>query len=68
MRDLMEYIDSNVEEFVEDLRILCQQPSVSAQNKGINECVEALRGIMEKAGINVKVVPVKNGNPVVFGE
>ncbi|MCW4021474.1 MAG: hypothetical protein NWF14_09665 [Candidatus Bathyarchaeota archaeon] len=56
MRELMRYIDSNTEKFVDALRILCRQPSISAQNKGIDGCVD------------VKVVPVKNGNPVVFGE
>lgn len=68
MQNLMTYIDSNVEKFVEDLRVLCQQPSISAQNKGIDECVKVLREFMNEAGIDVKVIPVENGNPVVVGE
>jgi len=68
MRDLMEHIDSNVEEFLKDLRVLCQQPSISAQKKGISECAKLLKEIMEKVGIDVKVIPVTDGNPVVFGE
>jgi len=68
MRELMEYIDSHVDEFVEDLRVLCRQPSISAQNKGVNECVEVLEELMHDAGVDVKVIPVKDGNPVVFGE
>ena len=68
MRELMGYIDSNVEKFVEDLRLICRQPSISAQNKGISECVEILSDLMMDAGVNVNVVPVKNGNPVVLGE
>ncbi len=68
MRDLMEYIDSNVDMFVEDLRILCRQPSLSAQNRGIVDCVKVLKEIMDEIGINVKVIPVENGNPIVFGE
>jgi len=68
MVDLVTYIDSNVEEYVEDLRVLSQQPSISAQDRGIGECVETLKEIMEKAGITVKVMPVKDGNPVVLGE
>jgi len=66
--DLEAYIDSNAEKFVEDLRRLCRQPSVSAQNKGIDECVQVLREMMVEAGLEVRVIPVKGGNPVVFGE
>ncbi|MFQ6094839.1 MAG: M20/M25/M40 family metallo-hydrolase [Candidatus Bathyarchaeia archaeon] len=68
MRDLMAYVNSHVDEFVEDLRVLCQQPSISAQNKGIDECVEALERLMRDAGLDVRVIPVENGNPVIFGE
>jgi len=64
----MAYIDSNAEEFTEDLTDVCRQPSVSAQNKGINECVKVLRKIMEKVGVDTKVIQVKGGNPVIFGE
>ena len=68
MQDLIAYIDSHVDEFVEDLRTLCRQPSISAQNKGIDECVDALGRLMRDVGVDVKVVPVKDGNPVVLGE
>jgi acetylornithine deacetylase/succinyl-diaminopimelate desuccinylase-like protein len=68
MNKVFEYIDSHVNEYVENLRILCHQPSISAQNKGIDECVELLKTMMANIGIDVKVVPVKDGNPVVFGE
>lgn len=64
----MTYINSNIRKFVEDLRSLCQQPSISAQNKGIGECVEILKEMMVEIGIDVKVVPIRDGNPVVFGE
>jgi len=68
LNELNEYIDRNIDRFVEDLRLLCQQPSVSAQNMGINECVSVLEKLMENAGIEVKVFKVKDGNPIVFGE
>lgn len=68
MDKLDDYIDSNVNRFVEDLKRLCRQPSISAQNKGVKECAELLKEMMSEVGIDVKVVPVKNGNPVVFGE
>ena len=68
MRELMKHIDSNVEKSVEDLRLICRQPSISAQNKGIDECVEILKDLMTSVGVKVSVLPVKNGNPVVLGE
>jgi len=68
MKKVFDYIDSHISEFVEDLRALCIQPSISAQNMGIGGCVGVLKEMMGDAGIDVKVVPVKDGNPVVFGE
>ncbi|MDH5689472.1 MAG: M20/M25/M40 family metallo-hydrolase, partial [Candidatus Bathyarchaeota archaeon] len=68
MRSLMAYIDSHADEFVEDLRTLCRQPSISAQNRGIDECVVTLERLMRKAGVNVEVISVKDGNPIVVGE
>lgn len=65
---LFSYIDSHVDGYVEDLRKICKQPSISAQNKGIHECVHLLTEMMTEAGIDVKVIPVRDGNPVVFGE
>jgi len=65
---LNEYIDRNLDRFIEDLKLLCRQPSVSAQNRGIDECVSVLEKLMENAGIDVKVFEVKDGNPIVFGE
>ncbi len=66
--DLEAYIDSNAERFVEDLRRLCREPSVSAQGRGIDGCVQAVREIMSEAGLEVRVFPVEGGNPVVLGE
>jgi len=68
MRDLMKYIDSNTQKFVEDLRRICQKPSISAQNVGIGECAETLREMMQNVGVEARIVPVKDGYPVVFGE
>jgi len=67
-QNLFSFIESHVDTYVEDLRRLCRQPSVSAQNKGITECVSLLTEMITKAGISVKIIPVKDGNPVVFGE
>jgi acetylornithine deacetylase/succinyl-diaminopimelate desuccinylase-like protein len=63
----MKYIDSNFDKFVKDLKILCKQPSISAQNKGTGECVEVLKEMMTEVGVDVNLVPIKDGNPVASG-
>jgi len=64
----MKYIDSNAQKYVEDLRRICQKPSISAQKVGISECAETLREMMQEAGVKARLMSVRNGYPVVFGE
>ncbi|KYH40607.1 MAG: peptidase M20, partial [Candidatus Bathyarchaeota archaeon B63] len=66
--ELYQYIDRNIGGFVEDLKSLCRQPSVSAHKRGIDECVGVLEEMMKNIGIDVRVLEVKGGNPVVLGE
>lgn len=47
---------------------MLRQPSISAQGKGIDECSRIVRKLMDNAGIRTRIIPVKNGNPVVYGE
>jgi len=63
-----EYIDRNIDNFIDNLKILCRQPSISAQNRGIDECVSVLQKLMENIGIEVEIFEVKDGNPIVLGE
>src|SRR2546425_4355348 len=64
----LEYVSKNKDRFLQDFRTLLKQPSVSAQKIGIEDCARIVRKQMETAGINAKILPEKNGNPVVFGE
>jgi len=64
----LEYISKNKERFLQDFRTLLKQPSVSAQKVGIEDCARIVKKQMEMAGVKTKILPVKNGNPVVFGE
>lgn len=68
LKEIMEYVDDNEDKFIDDLRRLCRQPSISTQNKGIWECVQLVKGMMEEVGIDARIIPVNNGFPVVFGE
>ena len=63
-----EWIDQNNERFVEKLRLLCQQPSVSAQNLGLTETASLVRKLLEEAGFKVEIFTPVHGPPVVFGE
>ncbi len=64
----LEHISKNKDRFLQDFRTLLKQPSVSAQKLGIEDCARIVKKQMEMAGIKTKILPVKNGNPVVFGE
>jgi acetylornithine deacetylase/succinyl-diaminopimelate desuccinylase-like protein len=64
----MGYIDRSTEEFIDDLRKLCRQPSISAEGIGIRECVDLIKRMMETVGISVRIVPMEGGHPIIFGE
>ncbi len=42
MKKVLEHVDKNMSTLVKDLRVLIQQPSVSAKNQGIKKCLEKL--------------------------
>jgi acetylornithine deacetylase/succinyl-diaminopimelate desuccinylase-like protein len=62
-----DYIHDNAERFIEDLRRLVQQPSISAQGVGVGACAELLATMMREAGIKAEVMPT-SGQPVVLGQ
>ncbi len=63
-----QYIDAHYEEFIQDLARLVRQPSVSARKEGMEECAELVERMMRDAGLSTKILPEKEGNPVVYGE
>jgi acetylornithine deacetylase/succinyl-diaminopimelate desuccinylase-like protein len=64
----MEYVDKNLDNFIEELKNLCSIPSISAQNKGIEECVIKIKKILEDSGLNVQILLMEGANPLVYGE
>lgn len=62
------YIDQNKKDFVEKLQRLLRQPSVSTNLDDCLKCAELLKKIMVESGIKARLMPVKNGPPVVFAE
>src|SRR5438445_721475 len=64
----LDHISKNKDRFLQDFRTLLKQPSVSAQKLGIEDCAKIVKKQMDMAGLKAKILPVKNGNPVVYGE
>jgi len=68
LQKVSKYIDANSKRFIEELAWLVRQPSVSARSEGMQKCAEMTQQLMEKIGISTKMLPEKDGNPVVYGE
>jgi acetylornithine deacetylase/succinyl-diaminopimelate desuccinylase-like protein len=60
-------IDNRKEEYLEQLFTLLRQKSISAQNIGVIECAELLKGMMQEIGIETRLLETA-GHPVVYGE
>jgi acetylornithine deacetylase/succinyl-diaminopimelate desuccinylase-like protein len=63
-----EYIEQNRERFIAELQEACRQPSIAAQNIGMREMTQKVAARLEKLGAKVRVIPVGDGAPVVYGE
>jgi len=67
-RQVRAYIEQNLNAFVEDLKRVCAQPSVSAQGWGLEECARLVKGMLEEAGVPARLLEVPGGPPAVYGE
>ena len=61
------FIDTHLDESISELSRLVAQPSVGAQNLGIQECAAMVAGMLRKRGFSTEIMPTE-GAPVVFGE
>jgi len=66
--EIFHQIDSSSSRFVEKLQTLCRQPSVSAQNLGLDETAELVGKFLIETGFTVEQFSPSNGPPVVFAE
>src|SRR2546427_12282246 len=60
------YIDGHRQQFIERLQELCRQPSIAAQNIGIQETARMAAGLMEHIGVKTELYAT-DGAPVVYG-
>jgi acetylornithine deacetylase/succinyl-diaminopimelate desuccinylase-like protein len=61
------YIKDHLAENLSELGRLCAQPSVSAQNWGLEECAALVGEMLQQRGFDVRIIPT-GGAPVVFAE
>ncbi|HZQ05174.1 MAG TPA: M20/M25/M40 family metallo-hydrolase [Anaerolineae bacterium] len=63
-----EYVTQNRQRFLDELKDFCSQPSVAAQNLGMNDMAHKVQARLEKLGAHTKFIPIQDGFPVVYGE
>lgn len=68
IRKVYDYIDKHSGEFIDELASLVKQPSVSATGEGVEKCAEMAENMLRKAGFSTRMIPEKDGNPIVYGE
>jgi acetylornithine deacetylase/succinyl-diaminopimelate desuccinylase-like protein len=59
--------DANRDRDLADLVRLLRQPSISAQNVGVTECADLVRGLFADAGFYARLLPTA-AHPMVFAE
>jgi len=68
-KTVLSQVDKNMNELLNELKLLIQQPSVSAKNEGIEKCAKLVSQILKKSGIRSEILHLKKGiAPVVYGE
>jgi acetylornithine deacetylase/succinyl-diaminopimelate desuccinylase-like protein len=60
-------IKKQLDHTLDDLKRLCAQPSVAAQNLGMEECAELVKEMLIARGFEAQILPT-DGHPVVFAE
>ena len=61
------YLESHLDDSLAELSRLCAQPSIAAQNLGMQECAELVAGMLKQRGFSVEIMPTE-GSPVVYAE
>jgi len=68
IKSAWKYADSHKDSFLDELKELVSQPSVSAQNIGLKECAELVRAKMAALGLEVRLLPVEGAPDAVYSE
>lgn len=69
MQAVYDYIETHWLEGIEDLKRYCRQPSISAQNVGLEETASLTANLLQQYGVEPQIIPLTSGGPpVVYGE
>lgn len=66
MNPIDEYLETNLDRSLEELKRYVSQPSISAQGLGLKECSQLVSRMLEKRGFEAEIIATE-GAPVVFG-
>jgi len=64
---LIKYVEQHVQQSMQELVRLCNQPSISSQGLGMQECAALVAELLRSRGIAAQVMETA-GYPVVYGE
>ncbi len=67
MQKMDAYLEQNLNQSIAELSVYCAQPSIAAQNLGLEECAALTADMLRKRGFVVQVLP-SGGAPVVVAE
>jgi acetylornithine deacetylase/succinyl-diaminopimelate desuccinylase-like protein len=67
MNKVLQYIDDHAHEFIARVQTLCRQPSIAAQDIGMDETAAMVTEMLRRIGAQARLVPTA-GYPVVFGK
>ena len=67
MEHVLQYIDDHADEFIARLQELCRQPSIAAQNVGMEETATMVAELLRRIGAEVRLVSTP-GYPVVYAQ
>jgi acetylornithine deacetylase/succinyl-diaminopimelate desuccinylase-like protein len=62
------YVDANAGRFIAELQEVCRQPSISAQNVGLEETARMVLERLRQVGAEARLLQVEGAPPVVYGE
>jgi acetylornithine deacetylase/succinyl-diaminopimelate desuccinylase-like protein len=62
------YVEAHREQYLAELVAFCAQPSIAAQDVGVEEMAAMVRQRLESVGADVQLLSVDGGPPVVYGE
>jgi acetylornithine deacetylase/succinyl-diaminopimelate desuccinylase-like protein len=67
MQKIDESIRSHLDQSLNELSRLCAQPSIAAQNEGMEECAQLVAEMLTARGFHAEILP-SDGHPVVVAE